>query len=137
MLTTIDAAAARSWAIVTRAAFAARRAEIDALNVFPVADGDTGSGPLLTLLVGREGAWRLSSPRLQLDVAGTGDVLTALMATFLLRGEAPHRAAERALAGVHATLESTLAHGWEELDVLAAAAAALAPGAPRFPAVPL
>lgn len=102
-----------------------------------LADGDTGSGPLLTLLVGREGAWRLSSPRLQLDVAGTGDVLTALMATFLLRGEAPHRAAERALAGVHATLESTLAHGWEELDVLAAAAAALAPGAPRFPAVPL
>lgn len=93
---------------------------------------------LVTLLVGRDQAWRLRSPRLHVDVAGTGDVLTALMATFLLRGEAPQRAAERALAGVHATLESTLANGWEELDVQAAPAAALADeGVARFPAVAL
>lgn len=92
---------------------------------------------LLTLLVGREGAWRLQSPRLDVDVAGTGDVLSALMATFLLRGEAPARAAERALAGVHAALESTVDNGWEELDVLAAPAAALADGPARFPAVAL
>ena len=102
-----------------------------------LAEGDDGGGDLVTLLVGREGAWRLSSPRLHVDVAGTGDVLTALMATFMLRGEAPQRAVERALAGVHATLESTLANGWEELDVQAAPAAALAHGAPRFPAVAL
>ena len=60
-----------------------------------------------------------------------------VLASFLLRGEPPQRAAERALAGVHATLESTLVHGWEELDVLAAPAAALADGPARFPAVPL
>ena len=90
---------------------------------------------LVTLLVGHEGAWRLQSPRLDVDVAGTGDVLTALLATFLLRGQTPARAAERALAGVHAALESTLANGWEELDVQAAPAAALAEGAARFPAV--
>lgn len=101
-----------------------------------VAHSVMGQG-LLTLLVGRQGAWRLCSPRLDVDVAGTGDVLTALLATFLLRGEAPQRAAERALAGVHAALESTLAHGWEELDVLAAPAAALAEGPARFPAVAL
>ena len=98
-----------------------------------VGEGDE----LVTLLVGREGAWRLASPRLNVDVAGTGDVLTALMLTFLLRGEAPARAAERALAGVHAALESTLAHGYEELDVQAAPAAALADGPARFMAVPL
>jgi pyridoxine kinase len=94
-------------------------------------------GQLVTLLVGHDAAWRLQSPRLDVDVAGTGDVLTALLAAFMLRGEAPERAAERALAGVHAALESTMAHGWEELDVLAAPAAALAEGPARFPAVPL
>ncbi|MCE1178848.1 MAG: DAK2 domain-containing protein [Micrococcales bacterium] len=48
MLKTLDAAAARQWALVARAAFAARRAEIDALNVFPVPDGDTGTNLYLT-----------------------------------------------------------------------------------------
>ena len=40
---------ARHWALLTRAAFAARRAEIDALNVFPVPDGDTGTNLYLTM----------------------------------------------------------------------------------------
>ena len=35
--------------MLTRAAFAARRAEIDALNVYPVPDGDTGTNLYLTL----------------------------------------------------------------------------------------
>ena len=35
--------------MLTRAAFAARRAEIDALNVFPVPDGDTGTNLYLSL----------------------------------------------------------------------------------------
>jgi DAK2 domain fusion protein YloV len=35
--------------VLTRAAFAARRAEIDALNVFPVPDGDTGTNLYLSL----------------------------------------------------------------------------------------
>ena len=48
VLTRLDTAAARRWAVVTRAAFAARRAEIDALNVFPVPDGDTGTNLYLT-----------------------------------------------------------------------------------------
>jgi DAK2 domain fusion protein YloV len=45
-LTAVDA---RRWAVLTRAAFAARRAEIDALNVFPVPDGDTGTNLYLSL----------------------------------------------------------------------------------------
>ena len=34
---------------MTRAAFAARRTEMDALNVFPVPDGDTGTNLYLTI----------------------------------------------------------------------------------------
>lgn len=39
----------RRWAALTRAAFSARRTEIDALNVYPVPDGDTGTNLYLTL----------------------------------------------------------------------------------------
>ncbi len=45
---TLTAADARQWAVLTRAALAARRREIDALNVFPVPDGDTGTNLYLT-----------------------------------------------------------------------------------------
>ncbi|SER68419.1 hypothetical protein SAMN05216199_0878 [Pedococcus cremeus] len=48
MLERLTAADVRRWAVVARAAFAARRAEIDALNVFPVPDGDTGTNLYLT-----------------------------------------------------------------------------------------
>ena len=49
MLNALSAADARRWAVLTRAAFAARRAEIDALNVYPVPDGDTGTNLYLSL----------------------------------------------------------------------------------------
>lgn len=49
VLTVLDPAALRRWAVLTRSALAARRAEIDALNVFPVPDGDTGTNLYLTL----------------------------------------------------------------------------------------
>ncbi len=45
----LDAHAARRWALATRSAFAAHRAEIDDLNVFPVPDGDTGTNLYITL----------------------------------------------------------------------------------------
>jgi pyridoxine kinase len=50
----------------------------------------------------------------------------ALLVAFLLRGDAFELAIGRAIAGVHAALEATLASGYEELAVLAAAPAALA-----------
>ncbi|MEO6411080.1 MAG: DAK2 domain-containing protein [Pedococcus sp.] len=49
MLEALSAVDARRWAVLTRAAFAARRAEIDALNVYPVPDGDTGTNLYLSL----------------------------------------------------------------------------------------
>lgn len=82
-------------------------------------------GELVTLAVGREAVWRWATPYLPVDVAGTGDVLMALLIGFLLQGDAFEVAVGRALSGVHAALEATLADGYEEFDVLAAAPAAL------------
>ena len=65
MLERLSAADARRWAVVTRAALAARRAEIDALNVFPVPDGDTGTNLYLTF----DGA--LDAVRTENERAGT------------------------------------------------------------------
>lgn len=82
-------------------------------------------GDLVTLAIGRNEVWRWSSPHLPVDVAGTGDVLMSLIVAFLIKGHAFEDAVGRAIAGVHAALEATLAHGVEEFDVLAAAPAAL------------
>ncbi|WP_411850721.1 pyridoxal kinase [Stenotrophomonas sp. LGBM10] len=82
-------------------------------------------GQLVTLAVSRSAIWRWTSPHLPVDVAGTGDVLMSLLVAFLLRGEAFEQAISRAIAGVHVALETTLANGHEEFDVLAAAPAAL------------
>lgn len=49
VLDVLDTRTVRRWAVVARAALAARRAEIDALNVYPVPDGDTGTNLYLTL----------------------------------------------------------------------------------------
>lgn len=88
---------------------------------------------LVTLLVGHDAVWRWSTPYLPVDVAGTGDVLLALMLAAHLRGKPLPEAVSFALAGVHGALEATLASDQEELDVLAAVPAAHAHHA-RFPA---
>lgn len=49
MLDTLDAAAVHRWSTTALAGFEAGRADIDALNVFPVPDGDTGTNMLATL----------------------------------------------------------------------------------------
>ena len=49
MLNVLDPHAARRWALAALAALADAREEIDALNVFPVPDGDTGTNLYLTL----------------------------------------------------------------------------------------
>jgi DAK2 domain fusion protein YloV len=52
----LDSRAARRWAMATRVAFAAHRAEIDELNVFPVPDRDTGTNLYMTLDTALEAA---------------------------------------------------------------------------------
>ncbi len=88
-------------------------------------------GELVTLAVSGDAVYRWSSPHLPVDVAGTGDVLMALLVGFLLNGESFESAVGRALAGVHTALEATLAAGYEEFDILAAVPAALS-SATRF-----
>jgi len=46
---TLDSTAARRWAVGALGALGEAREEIDALNVFPVPDGDTGTNMYLTL----------------------------------------------------------------------------------------
>ncbi len=82
-------------------------------------------GDLVTLAIGRDQVWRWTSPHLPVDVAGTGDVLMSLLVAFLLKGHSFEDAVGRAIAGVHAALEATLAEGVEEFAVLAAAPGAL------------
>lgn len=45
----LDLAAVRRWAVTARASLDASRADLDALNVYPVPDGDTGTNLYLTL----------------------------------------------------------------------------------------
>ncbi|WP_243043035.1 pyridoxal kinase [Dyella sedimenti] len=94
------------------------------------------AGELVTLAVSQGEAWKVASPELPIDVAGTGDVLTALLLASLLGGEPMPRALERAVAGVHAALEATLAAQHEELDITVAAPASRQVEARRFVAVP-
>jgi DAK2 domain fusion protein YloV len=49
VLAVLDAAAVRRWSVEAVAALSARRAQIDGLNVFPVADRDTGTNLVTTL----------------------------------------------------------------------------------------
>ncbi len=53
MLERLDAAGIRRWAELGLAGLARHRDEIDALNVFPVPDGDTGTNMFLTFESGR------------------------------------------------------------------------------------
>jgi uncharacterized protein len=76
-LTVLDLVAVRRWAVLTRSLFAARRAEIDALNVFPVPDGDTGTNLYLTF----DGAVERT---LAAQDVTTADALLAVFAKHLL-----------------------------------------------------
>src|SRR6478609_5873178 len=75
-LSALDVPAVRRWALLTRSVFAARRVEIDALNVFPVPDGDTGTNLFLTY----DGA---VERMLAHDPRGAGDLLAAFAKALL------------------------------------------------------
>lgn len=75
----LDLAAARRWALAARGGLAEARTQIDALNVFPVPDGDTGTNMFLTF----DGA--LDVLRGHHDLDGGGVTLTQGLA-LLARG---------------------------------------------------
>ena len=67
MLQSLDGAAVRRWAVTCCDTLAAHRDEIDALNVFPVPDQDTGSNLLATMRAGLDAV--LKAHRDDRDVA--------------------------------------------------------------------
>jgi DAK2 domain fusion protein YloV len=77
----LDAVAARRWAVTARAALAGRRSEIDALNVFPVPDGDTGTNLYLTF----DAALDAARSEREARPAGAGDSSLADAAAALAR----------------------------------------------------
>lgn len=122
-LNRLDARAARRWAMATRAAFAAHRAEIDDLNVFPVPDGDTGTNLYITLDSALEAAREPRGPdngSQQGEGSGAGPTLAGDAAALT-------RAILMAARGSSGVILSQLVRGLSE--VMAEAATARADGA--------
>jgi uncharacterized protein len=124
----LNARAARRWAVATRTAFAAHRAELDDLNVFPVPDGDTGTNLYITLDSALEAAREPREPGMLAGLAGTnvvgtmaGDVATLARATLL---------AARGNSGV---ILSQLVRGLSEVIAEAESAAPEGTGGARDP----
>lgn len=76
----LEAAAVRAWAIAARTALEAAADRIDAVNVFPVADSDTGTNVLLTVVGGADAVALAPADAPATDVArafGRGALLAA------------------------------------------------------------
>ncbi|MGM0384670.1 MAG: DAK2 domain-containing protein, partial [Actinomycetota bacterium] len=71
MMTRLDAPTSRRWLSAALSALASARSRIDALNVFPVADSDTGTNVVLTLAAGARTAQQLD------DAATLGELAHA------------------------------------------------------------
>jgi DAK2 domain fusion protein YloV len=80
----LDATGFLRWAALVRSSYAARRAEIDSLNVFPVHDGDTGTNLYLTLDVALDQARQALEQRVRPPARATLGQLCAEMAQAML-----------------------------------------------------
>ncbi|WP_328709298.1 DAK2 domain-containing protein [Microbispora hainanensis] len=143
MLKVLDPPAVRRWSRHCAAALGRARAEIDALNVFPVPDGDTGTNLHLTILSAAEAVdalpggadadatWQALTRGALLGARGNSGVIVSQAVRGLgeVLGRAPGggadlrdgltRAAEMARAAVVRPVEGTV------LSVLSAAAQAV------------
>lgn len=61
--------------------------------------------------------WQIETPRLPVRPAGTGDLLTALLAAHLQAGRSLVRAASLAVSGTFAVLEQTDTSPWAEMPI--------------------
>lgn len=82
---TVDADLLRAWSEGATEALRGACAELDALNVFPVPDGDTGTNLLLTLVEAADAVQEVH-PRPGGDAAGHAPVPVRAAAQALLRG---------------------------------------------------
>ncbi|MGC5010957.1 DAK2 domain-containing protein [Streptosporangium sp. DT93] len=143
MLQVLDPAAVRRWSRLAAETLGRGREEIDALNVFPVPDGDTGTNLHLTMLSAAEAldglpgdadaarTWQTLAQGALLGARGNSGVIVSQALRGLAevlgkaRGDGPDlgrglvRAAELARAAVSRPVEGTI------LSVLTAVAAAV------------
>ncbi|MGK5554156.1 DAK2 domain-containing protein [Actinomadura kijaniata] len=150
----LDGAAARRWARLAAEALGRTRGEIDALNVFPVPDGDTGTNLHLTVLAaadavdelppgaGTATVWRTLAQGALLGARGNSGVILSQMFRGLadilghqgappdgeVFGDALEYAAVLARNAVEHPVEGTI------LTVLEAASAATGPAGPGLAA---
>lgn len=92
-----------------------------------VTAGNGGDGDLRTLVIDGRETWQIRSPRLPVRPAGSGDLFTACLVAKLARGNGLMRAAEDAVAAVHAVLARTGTEPWAEMPVEACLGAIVAP----------
>ena len=95
---------------------------------------DGGQGPsvvLVTSLAGDaedmamlavtgDGAWRVTTPRLPIQPNGAGDAVAALFLGFYLKSGSVPQALGAAASAIFEVLETTLEHGEQELQLVAA-----------------
>ncbi|MEU8036135.1 DAK2 domain-containing protein [Streptosporangium sp. NPDC049078] len=146
MLQVLDPPAVRRWSRLAAETLGRAREEIDALNVFPVPDGDTGTNLHLTMLsaaealdglpadAGAEATWRAFAQGALLGARGNSGVIVSQALRGLAEvlweaegrgadlGRGLVRAAELARAAVSRPVEGTI------LSVLAAVATAVRDG---------
>jgi DAK2 domain fusion protein YloV len=136
----LDAAAVREWCRLAADALGRTRGEIDALNVFPVPDGDTGTNLHLTMLAAAEAVeglpevadaaatWRALAQGALLGAHGNSGVILSQMFRGLAEelGKANGATLGKALDHAAALARSAVAHPVEGtiLSVLEAAAGA-------------
>lgn len=92
-------------------------------------------GGILNVVGDGRSAWQVRTPRLDVDLSGTGDVMTARFLVSLLRGETLDRALADAVSGVYAVIELAAANGNHEMPLTAAMPSVQVPTR-RFPALP-
>jgi pyridoxine kinase len=84
-------------------------------------DRDDGPADAIEMLaVDGAGAWLVATPRLALSPNGAGDAVAALFLGHLLRGGDTRVALEAAASAIHAVLETTMALGEREIQIVAA-----------------
>ncbi|GEL97721.1 DAK2 domain-containing protein [Cellulomonas terrae] len=151
----LEAAAVRAWAVAARTALEAAADRIDAVNVFPVADSDTGTNVLLTVVGGADAVALAPADALATDVArafgrgallaarGNSGVIVSQYLTGFARGLPAHAGARdvaRALAVAaraarEATVEPQEGTVLTLADVVSAAASSAADAGADLPTV--
>jgi len=149
----LEAAAVRAWAAAARTALEAAADRIDAVNVFPVADSDTGTNVLLTVVGGADAVALVPADAAATDVArafgrgalhaarGNSGVIVSQYLTGLARAlpaqagarEVAHALAVAARAAREATVEPQEGTVLTLADVVADAAVTAADGGADLP----